>query len=532
MLFLLFQNFKTSAINNSIASGDTAMSRRFFESGIKKFSNRQYKEALIDFEKTIEHDAENWKAYQYKAHTEYNMGKYKEAIPDYNKALYFNKNDTASYKGIADAYSMVGDYKNAIEYYNTVIKMDSNDYMMYYGRGYSYYSTKQYEKSISDYNKAITDKNAFPLFYYNRSMSYLELHKYREVVNDINKYLNLGKGEDKHYAYIFRGEAYYNLSIRDSALIDFTQHAKLFPKDPIVYRFLGMTHALKGDTTLSRQYFNQSIILNPNDAITYMRWGSVELEVFHDPKKAQKLLTMAANKSSGAAKYIRTNIYYFLGCAQMNLKDTTGAFNSFNMAILVDSNNYDAYDMRVALLMGNTNYNALLVKDLSTLIRIYENMDNLDTVTLGYFYYVRSAVNFRSSNTTEGLKDIDKAIEISPNQPSYYLMRATFNYLLRHNRDFIFKDLNKAINLDNKYLEAYLTKAAVYSSLEDRTNGCLTLKKAAKLGGIVSQEVEDYICKGKKPDSGVVPDIGISILPKMSDNSKLVKKKKRGVIPR
>ena len=504
---------------------DTAASRLYLDLGIEKYEAKNYKGALSYFEEAIKNDEANWEAYRYKGNIEFVLKKYQESINDYTKVLSINKLDTLSYIDRGEVYAAIDNWQEAIKDYTIANQMGSNEVAIYFQRGYCNYMLKQYQKAIQDYTKAIKllsletgnyEKMMLSYTYYKRGTANYDSGKYRETVNDFNKYLNMG-GNDIN-ANTYRGRAYMYLSQKDSALIDFNKVIKEHPNNSGVTRLIGIIYSLKKDSAKANKYFRQSIKLNPNDPETYFFWASSELD-FGNYFKAVELLETAMKNPEPEPGY---DAYFRLGWAKAGIGDTLGAITAFDKAVAKDSNRFELYDLRTYFLSSNLRYRNLMIKDCNSIIRLIEDTN---VMISSKTHQIRSFLKFSIFDTTGAMEDINKAIAIVPDEPIYYVIRAAFNFTLNNGKELMLKDLDKAISLDSSLWEAYLWKVSVYQRYKinnmyidsDYTKACENLKKGIKNGGKVSTEVQNYICKGKLPKNGTLPDIFFYLTPQFKN---------------
>jgi tetratricopeptide (TPR) repeat protein len=318
------------------------------------------------------------------------------------------------------------------------------------------------------------------------------------------------------------------LSQIDSALIDFNNIQKQFPDNVPIYKYLAMAYSVKYDSANARKYFRQSINHNPNDPETYFYWANMEL-YYGNYSKAVELLETAMKNPEPEPSF---DAYYRLGLAKAGTRDTLGAVAAFNKAVAKDSNRYELYELRATFLVGDMRYKDQLIKDYTSMIRL---IGDTNALTSSLLYEQRSFLKFASSDSLGTRADINKAIELFPNEPNYYVIRAGFNFYLTDNKELMLKDLDKAISLDNSTWEAYIWKAGIYERYKinnkyidsDFTKACENLKKGIKNGAKVSTVIENYICKGKLPKDGVIPDMFFCLTPKFkSQGLKGIKKGK------
>ncbi|MBM4137528.1 MAG: tetratricopeptide repeat protein, partial [Nitrospira sp.] len=109
-------------------------------------------------------------------------GKYKEAIDVFNRAIELNPKDARAYNNRGSAYQDSGNYWQAINDYNRAIELDPNA-RAYNNRGSAYQDSGNYWQAINDYNRAIElDPNARA--YNNRGAAYYSLGNYKQAIKD------------------------------------------------------------------------------------------------------------------------------------------------------------------------------------------------------------------------------------------------------------------------------------------------------------------------------------------------------------
>jgi tetratricopeptide (TPR) repeat protein len=489
-----------------------AQGAKFFKSGIAKYKTGDFMGAAHDFEAAINYDKSNFQAYRWKGDSEQSADQFNQSILSYSKAIAIAERDTLSFKGRAFSYAMIGKFEEALKDYNKAIELNPKDDDLYFGRATSNYKTHQYKKSIADYSVVIKRHPRFELSYIRRAISYVELEQYEEAKKDIKKYFQLGGKDDA--AYYFRGLVNTRLGsdkplLLDSAIADLVRYTQSKDeakrKDPMAFQTLGTAYSKKRDSTNSRKNFKISLQLDSTNANTYFRWGSSEL-TFRNPKKADELISQARTMTNSPSKSLLLN----LGIAKSGVGDTTSAINNFTEALKQDSTFYDAYEYRAVFLFDNHKYTRMVLSDLQHMIELsHENIEKAEGHSL------KSMVAMHVNDTLTAKQEVDKAIQIMPEEPFHYMTRAFLNANLGKNQSIIFRDVDKALSLDPNVSEAYLFKATYYSKHGDHKNGCESLKNALRTGSNVSKEIQDYICKGKKPKNGKVPELFIPVGPRL-----------------
>ena len=84
--------------------------------------------------------------------------------------------------------------------------------------------------------------------------------------------------------------------------------------------------------------------------------------------------------------------------------------------------------------------------------------------TRAWAYFEKVQYDDTKDWLTMGMDDCNKAIEINPNFPHAYSMRA-WGYMLKHIYQLAIVDASKAIDLNPKFALAYTTRAWAYINL-------------------------------------------------------------------
>ena len=121
------------------------------------------------------------------------------------------------------------------------------------------------------------------------------------------------------------------------------------------------------------------------------------------------------------------------------------------------------------------------------------------TLVYSFFLLIEGKIAFHgfkhSFNESKIVKYYDEDIKNDPNNPELYWSRAIF----QKDKDAV-KDLDKAIELDPKYVKAYISRGFVKDRLEDYNGAIADCNKALELD---PKNYEAYICLGAvKTDQG------------------------------
>ena len=131
----------------------------------------QYENAINDFDRAIELDPKNPKAYHHRGITKYKLGKYEEAINDFDKTIELNPKSTRAYNNRAIAKGELGKHEEAIKDYDKAIELDPDYSYAYNNRGSAKDELGEYKEAIIDYNEAIESDPNNPSYFHNRAIT-------------------------------------------------------------------------------------------------------------------------------------------------------------------------------------------------------------------------------------------------------------------------------------------------------------------------------------------------------------------------
>ncbi len=207
--------------------------------GQTKYFAKDYKNAIVEFDKAIEINPEHIRAYYKRGRTKYKLDDYKGAIDDYTHAIKLNSEHSRAYYNRGDAKFLLENYAGAIDDYTRAIKLNSEYAVAYNNRGLANYefgkskantgkvtnAQQLYKIAIDDLTQAIKIDPEYADAYINRGWTKYTLGKskagqgnvtepqnfYQEAINDYTQAISIDL-EHSH--------AYYNLGWAKAALGD------------------------------------------------------------------------------------------------------------------------------------------------------------------------------------------------------------------------------------------------------------------------------------------------------------------------
>jgi len=144
----------------------------FITSTVIPFILTKYKEAS---------SIQESKEHKNKALNYYRNKQYREAITEYEKAIEKDPNDSVSYNDLADCHYYLSEYGKAKDYYSKSLSLDPNNYESLYYTGNSLYYEGNYKEALIYYSKSI-DKTGFPYDCYDAmAMCYYNMKDYKSA---------------------------------------------------------------------------------------------------------------------------------------------------------------------------------------------------------------------------------------------------------------------------------------------------------------------------------------------------------------
>ena len=152
--------------------------------------------------------------------------KYDKEIECYQKAVEINPEDAKAYYNMGIAYSDKGNYDKAIECYQNAIEIDPLYARAYYNMGRTYFDKGNYDKEIECYQKAVEINPDFAMAYNNMGIAYGDKENYDKEIECYQKAVEINPEDAK--AYYNMGIAYVNKGMDISSADSFYKSGLLY----------------------------------------------------------------------------------------------------------------------------------------------------------------------------------------------------------------------------------------------------------------------------------------------------------------
>ena len=110
------------------------------------------------------------------------------------------------------------------------------------------------------------------------------------------------------------------------------------------------------------------------------------------------------------------------------------------------------------------------------------------------FYFYREQANFRLGDLEAALKDIQEAIKLSPDNPTYYAEEASV-YVRMEKYEEALSSIDKSLKLAPDFAACYRLRGVCYVRQEKKAEACKAFNKAKELGDPVADKLIKTHCK-------------------------------------
>lgn len=156
-------------------------------------SERNFKNALADMDEAIRLQPQYAGFFVNRAFLRYKLDDYFGAMADYDYAIQLDPVNLAALFNRGMLRSEVQDFNKAIDDFSQVLQLDPNNYKALYNRAVLFNDIGAHEKSIEDINKVIAAYPSFAGAYFLRCENYRSMGNMRMAESDYKKSLALSK---------------------------------------------------------------------------------------------------------------------------------------------------------------------------------------------------------------------------------------------------------------------------------------------------------------------------------------------------
>ena len=255
----------------------------YSDRGIAKWRMKQTKQAVEDFNKSIQLSPENPTVYNNRGNALMDLGHPEEAIKDFDRAIALSPTYGAAYNNRGNAYAMLRQYVPAFQDFRKSVELMPQSAVPYNGRGKTHVELKRYHAAVRDLTRAIGLDPKFAAAYQNRAEAYIAIEKFREAAEDATFVLDSQGEQPSPELLLLRGRAFAGDKKFPQALEDFDRVIELKPDlvDAYVERGLAAMQTRRLEDGIGD--FSHALQLDPKNVKAYAMRASARLQAGPPP---------------------------------------------------------------------------------------------------------------------------------------------------------------------------------------------------------------------------------------------------------
>ena len=201
--------------------------RAYRSRGFAKRASEDISGAIADFDKVIELDPEDIRAYRSRGFAKRSSGDISGAIADFDKVIELDPEDMRAYRSRGFAKRSSGDISGAIADFDKVVELDPEDIRSYRIRGFAKRSSGDISGAIADFDKVLEFDPQYAQAYVDRGIAKRASRDHQGAIADFDNAIELAP--EYALAYRYRGRAKRALGNEMGAQADFAKAQELDP---------------------------------------------------------------------------------------------------------------------------------------------------------------------------------------------------------------------------------------------------------------------------------------------------------------
>lgn len=334
----------------------------------------------------------------------FDRGRFSAAVWCLSRAIKSSLNPEA-YLLRGKAYTEQNNLQKAMADFNQAIKMDAGFADGFNCRGTIYSMQGLFDKALVDYEKAIELNPQVFKFHHNRGTAYGSLGNYSEAIKSFLKATELSDSAVSTY---YLGMTYARMEDNPKATEQYNKAIKLDPTYAEPYVGLGIISQSQENDEAAKQYYTKAIALNPKCAGAYQGRSILLAEEEKDKKQEKRDYTHAYRDAKKALELspndIANIINYGVLSAASGWPYSSSAESYFTKALSMNPQSIHALLGRAAWYQENDKQE-LAIKDLDKVIQLEPNN--------AWAYYLRG-ISYYGLDRWKSDRDLMYAAELNP----------------------------------------------------------------------------------------------------------------------
>lgn len=471
---------------------DSLRGENLFEKAAQFWKEKKYKAALEQLDLSQAAFSGNYKVFFVRGSIFFNQGHFEAAIKEFDKSLALNSQQPKAFQRRGAARLSLDQFQEALADFDQATAMDPSDAKNYFYKGLYYFKRRNWVESQSNVDASLqlndADRQAIKL----KGFLCYWLDDFDECVRWLTRSIIMD--EPDLMQFYVRGKAYTYLAqkgrrqLADSAILDLTTYYKSGSKAQNPLPFLGLAHALKGDTIIARDYFRQTFEVAPNDTISLELGGQTEFLLGNYEKSLEYF-----QRALAALHGLDLNLFYNLAVAYEAACDDRSALVYFKKAIGKGSKgDLDYRESRIVGFVKDSTATDLIYDDINVLLATDARKEQFPALqVMQAILDIRRHDVRNARRTLKGIEAIGQEVEL------LRLMNAYCDLAGGEKVDVIQNDI-EVIEKGSPYTWHSALMAYILSKhLREDERAKSHIKHAAELNPKLNVPVNDFFAKGK-----------------------------------
>ncbi len=292
----------------------------YSDRGVARWRLKQDKEAVDDFNLSIQLSPENATVYNNRGNALMDLGHPDEAVKDFDRAIALSPNYGAAYNNRGNAHTALGQYEPAFQDFRKAVELMPASSVPFNGRGKAHAALTRYHAALRDFTRALSLNTKYAAAYSNRGEANLALGNYKEAADDLTQTLQIEPEQPE--LLLLRGRAYEGDKKFNASLEDLNKAIELKPDfvDAVIERGVLYTQVRRFDDAIAD--FSHALELAPQSAKAYAMRAQARLQaVANDDALNDAEQALALAPEDPLSLRIRGSIYEALGRADDAIND-------------------------------------------------------------------------------------------------------------------------------------------------------------------------------------------------------------------
>jgi len=282
----------------------------YSDRGVAKWRMKQTKDAIEDFNQSIQLSPESASVYNNRGNALMDLGHPEEAIKDFDRAVALQPAYGAAYNNRGNAYAALHQYDAAFQSFRKAATLLPQSSVPFNGRGRSHTELARYHAAVRDLTRAIGLDPKHAAAHRNRAEANFALENYGEAAEDATQALDLEPGKQQPNLLLLRAKAYARENKFREAIADFDAALELNADliEAYVERGLLFANNKRYDDAIGD--YNRAIQIDPKNAQAYALRAEAKLKLeLADEALSDANQALLLSLGDPLALRIRGNIY-------------------------------------------------------------------------------------------------------------------------------------------------------------------------------------------------------------------------------